>query len=381
MKIILAPDSFKGSLTSMQAISIIKKAVIKYFPYANIVELPIADGGEGTVEALVEALHGEYRDVVTMDPIGRKIKAVYGIVNGDTAVIETAAASGLPLLSSEEQNPLYTSTYGTGEIIKAVLDDGLRKFIIGIGGSATNDGGMGVATALGINFLDKNGNKLKPIGENLQSVRDIDFDGLDPRISDSDIVVMCDVQNPLTGSNGATYVYGRQKGADDIALDILERGMVNYADVVYEKLCMDNRNKEGAGAAGGLGFALSVFFNAKLKPGIEAVLDAVDFDNLVKDADLVITGEGSMDGQSIFGKVPVGIAKRCKRYDVPVSAIAGGMGRDAEKLYDIGIGSIMTTINGSMAVDEAMERAEELMYSAADRMLRFIRMGMDIRGI
>lgn len=378
MKIVLAPDSFKGTLSSLEVIQHVESVAHEHFPSLEIVKVPIADGGEGTVEALVLAAGGEYRIVQVTDPLGRKTKACYGVVNNKTAILEMAQASGLPLLSGNERDPMVTTTYGTGELIKAALDEGIRELIIGIGGSATNDGGLGAAQALGIRFLDKAGEEVGFGGQALSRVSSIDTKGLDPRIQECSITVICDVSNPLTGPAGATYTFGPQKGADAKKLEILEAGMKNYATVLAKHVGFDIENTAGAGAAGGLGAALLGFFGATLKSGIDTVLDFVQFDRLLEGADLVITGEGRIDGQSIFGKVPVGVAKRSKEKNVPVAAIVGSMGPDAQKVYMYGIDSIIPAVNGVMPLEEALSRSEELIRDAADRLFRLLKVGMKI---
>lgn len=379
MKFLFAPDSFKGTLSSLQVIQILERAARSHFQDLQVIRVPVADGGEGTIEALVTALGGEYRYEEVTGPLEEmRVKARYG-VSGNMAIIEMAQASGLPLLDKEKRNPLLTTTYGTGELIRAALDEGIREFIIGIGGSATNDGGMGMAQALGMAFLDDEGRNVGFGGRYLAKVRRIVPDGLDPRIRESKITVICDVSNPLTGPQGATAVYGPQKGATKEMLMILEEGMKNYAEVIRRLLEIDVDKIPGAGAAGGLGAALAGFLGAVLKPGIDTVMDLIRFDCLLEDVDLVVTGEGRIDGQSVFGKVPVGVARRCKGKNVPVVAISGIMGENAQAVYDYGISSIMTTVNRDMPLEEAMSRAEELLFDAADRMFRLIKAGMAIQ--
>lgn len=381
MKVLIAPDSFKGSLSSYEIIDIVERAVYKHFEDAEVIKLPIADGGEGTVEAIVTACAGMYCTEEVLDPLCRPITATYGIINGGrTAVIEMAEASGIMLLEEEEKNPLIATTYGTGQLIKAALDKGIRDIIIGIGGSATNDGGIGAAKAVGVKFLDAQGKEVGHGGRELENIKNIDISGLDPRLKDSSIKVICDVTNPLLGEDGATFVYGPQKGVREWELCKLEAGMRNYGALLKELAGEDVGEVAGAGAAGGLGVALLTFFGAHLAPGIDTILDIVNFEKLLEDVDLVITGEGNMDGQSIYGKVPVGIGRRCKKQNIPVLAIVGGMGDDAQKVYDYGIDSIMVTVNRSMSLDEAIERAEELLYDGIDRALRMIGMGMYIGG-
>lgn len=375
------PDSFKGTFSSLEVIEHLEEVARRHFSPLEVVKVPIADGGEGTVDALVMAAKGEYRMVEVMGPLpDMRVKAKYGIIHGKTAVIEMAQASGLPLVPAEKRDPLNATTYGTGEVIKAALDEGIRDFIIGIGGSATNDGGIGAAQALGVKFLDRSGKEVGFGGKYLQFIDRIIIDDIDPRIKESTITVICDVSNPLTGPHGATAVYGPQKGVTEENFDILESGMKNYERLIKETTGMDMSKVPGSGAAGGLGAALVAFFGAVLKPGIDTVLDYVKFDELIEGADLVITGEGRIDGQSVYGKVPVGIAKRCKHKGIKVVAIVGGMGPGAQKVYDYGIYSIMPTVNAPMSLDEAIDRAQELLKDAADRMFRFIKLGMELTG-
>jgi len=377
VKIILAPDSFKGTFSSLEVIQYLEEAAIRNLGQVDIIKVPIADGGEGTVDCLVAAANGEYRTVKVMGPLKQmRVEAKYGIINGKTAVIEMAQASGLPLVPVHKRDPLNATTYGTGQMIKAALDEGIRDFIIGIGGSATNDGGIGAAQALGVEFLDRDNHLIGFGGKELGRISRIVPDGIDPRIRESTITVICDVTNPLTGPNGATAVYGPQKGVDESSFDILETGMKNYERLIKEISGMDMSQIPGSGAAGGLGAALVAFFGAVLKPGIDTVLDYVDFDELLDGADFVVTGEGRIDGQSIYGKVPIGIAKRCMAKGIKVIAIVGGIGQKVEKVYDNGIYSIMPTVNAPMSLDEAMDRGEELLKDAADRMFKFIRLGM-----
>lgn len=380
MKIVLAPDSFKGSFSSLEVIEHLEEVARRHFSPLEVVKVPIADGGEGTVDALVTAAKGEYRTVEVMGPLPEmRVKAKYGIIHGKTAVIEMAQASGLPLIPTGKRDPLNATTYGTGELIRKALDEGIRDFIIGIGGSATNDGGIGAAQALGVKFLDRFGKEVGLGGKQLQHIEKIILDNIDPRIKESTITVICDVSNPLTGPHGATAVYGPQKGVTEKTFNILESGMKNYERLIKETTGMDMSKVPGSGAAGGLGAALVAFFGAVLKPGIDTILDYVRFEELIEGADLVITGEGRIDGQSLYGKVPVGIARRCKSKGVKVIAIVGGMGPGAQKVYDCGIASIMPIVNAPISLDEAIARSQELLKDAADRMFRFIKLGMELK--
>ncbi len=375
MKILFASDSFKGSLTSMQISNLLKQATSEIFPNAQTVSMSVADGGEGTMDSLVNSLGGTWKTVDVLGPLQENIKARYGILPEGKAIIEMAEASGLPLVPSDKRNPQKTTSYGTGMLIRDALESGITDITIAIGGSATNDGGMGAMQALGIKFLDENNNELTGCGENLSKVKNIDLDNSHHAVAKTNFTVMCDVTNPLLGNQGATYTFGRQKGADDTMLAELEYGMSIYANKIKSIIGKDISGKEGSGAAGGLGFALMAFLGAKLQSGIDVVLDLLDFDKKLKDVDLVITGEGRMDNQSAFGKVPSGIGKRCKKMGVPAVAIVGGLLSGYESIYNCGIESVTTTINGAMTIDEALANSEDLYLDAARRLLRMIRCG------
>ena len=376
MRFLFASDSFKGTISSEQSIRLLTEAAKKVFPDCETKGIPVADGGEGTVEAIVGATGGVIKKIKVHGPLMEEAEAFYGIFHENSAVIEMAAASGLPMVPFNLRNPLNTTTYGTGELINDALNNGIRKLAIAIGGSATNDGGMGAMRALGIRFLDASGNEIMGTGADLEKVSDIDISGLNPKVKEAEITVMCDVTNPLTGPDGATYTFGKQKGATPEIADRLEVGMKNYARVMRERLNIDVEMKPGAGAAGGLGAALCGFLNAVLKSGIDTVLDLIEFDKQLEGTDLVITGEGRIDWQSAFGKVPSGIGERCKKKGIPAVAIVGGMGNGAEKIFEFGVESIMSTINGAMDIEEACSRAEELYRSAAERTFRMIAVGM-----
>ena len=378
MKLLFVSDSFKGSLSSEQTIELLTKAAEEIFPNCSCGGMPVADGGEGTAQAVVQAVNGRIQEADVQGPLGEQAHAFYGQLDEKRAVLEMACASGLPLVPEKERNPEKTTTFGTGELIRHVLDDGYRDISIAIGGSATNDGGMGCMRALGVKFLDKSGKELQGCGEDLIHVAEIDISGLDPRILQSKITVMCDVTNPLCGKDGATWTFGKQKGADESMQERLEAGMQNYRDVIKRQFGIDLDQIPGAGAAGGLGAALLVFLHGELKSGIETVLELIDFDRKLEDVSLVVTGEGRTDWQSCFGKVVQGVGDHCKKKGVPAAALVGSMGPGAEKIYDHGICSIMTTVNGVMPLEEAMDHAEELYYAAALRLFRFIKTGMDI---
>lgn len=379
MKLLFASDSFKGSLTSEQTVKLLAKAAKEVFGDIEYSGVPVSDGGEGTVDAVVNAENGSKITVEVCGPLMRKVKAEYGRLDDNRAVIEMASASGLPLILREERNPLNTTTYGTGELIKNALDKGFRDLSIAIGGSATNDGGMGCVRALGVKFLDKDGNELQGFGSDLEKIASIDASGLDPRIKDTKITVMCDVTNPLTGKDGATYTFGAQKGATPEIQARLEAGMINYKNLIIRQFGIDPDEIKGSGAAGGLGTALLVFLHGEMRSGIETVLELIGFDQRLEGVDLCVTGEGRTDWQSCFGKVMQGVGEHAKAKGVPVLGLSGGMGKGAMDICNYGINSLMTTVNGPMEVTEAIERAEELYYEGAIRMFRFVKTGMDMR--
>ena len=378
MKFLFASDSFKGTLSSDQTIELLTKAAEEVFGSCETSGVPVADGGEGTTDAVVKARSGEIITVPVHGPLMEMEQGFYGRLSDTEAILEMAAASGLPMVPEEKRNPLNTTTYGTGELLKAALDAGYTEIAIAIGGSATNDGGMGFASALGIRFLDQDGNVLEGRGENLEKVAHIDMSGLDPAIQKAHFTVMCDVTNPLCGPNGATYTFGKQKGGTPEILDRLEKGMQNYRDVIIREFGINPDEIQGSGAAGGLGAALKVFLHSEMKSGIETVLDLIDFDARLEGVDLVVTGEGRTDWQSCFGKVMQGVGDRSAKHQVPVAALCGGLGPDYEKIYAHGISSIMTTVDGPMPLKEALDNASELYYKGAIRMFRFLQTGMQM---
>ncbi len=381
MNFLFASDSFKGSLSSDKINEILCETAKKIFPGCRCKGVFMADGGEGTVQAIMAETGGELRTINVKNPLFEDITAAYGCIGKSAAVIEMAAASGLPLIPQSKRNPLYTTSYGTGQLIADALERGIADITIALGGSATNDGGMGAMTALGVRFFDKDGTALPGTGESLERVWDIDLSNLHPCVKNTKFTIMCDVNNPLTGPDGVTLTFGAQKGGDNAALSRLEAGMTHYAKVLRNCLGTDVDRLPGAGAAGGLGAAFLAFLNGTLKSGIEAVLDLIHFDDLLKKTDFVITGEGRMDWQSVCGKVPYGVGMRCRAAGVPAAAIVGGMGTGAEKIYDCGVCSIMPITNGPMELDEALERAEELYRGAAERLFRLLKAGMDIQEV
>ncbi|MCD8018631.1 MAG: glycerate kinase [Clostridiales bacterium] len=379
MKLLFASDSFKGTLTSEQTIELLTKAAGEAFGECECGGVPVADGGEGTVDAVIHATKGEIISKQVHGPLMEPEDSYYGKLDDQRAVMEMAAASGLPMIPIDQRDPRKATSYGTGELLKDILDRGFTDVSIAIGGSATNDGGMGCVRALGVKFLDQEGNELEGRGSDLIKVAHIDVSGLDPRVKDVKFTAMCDVNNPLCGKDGATYTFGKQKGGTPEILDELELGMQNYRDVIIRELGINPDDMPGSGAAGGLGAALLVFLHAELKSGIETVLDLIDFDERLSGVDLVVTGEGQTDWQSCFGKVVQGVGSRCKKQGVPAAALVGSMGTGAEQIFDHGICSLMTTVNGVMPLQEALDNAEDLYYRGAVRMFRFIKTGMDMR--
>ncbi|OLQ55786.1 glycerate kinase [Bacillus licheniformis] len=366
MKIIIAPDSFKESLSALEAADAIERGFKSVFPGADYRKLPMADGGEGTVQSLVDATNGWIKEQIVKGPLGEPVEAFFGMLgDGKTAVIEMAAASGLHLVPVEKRNPLVTTTKGTGELITAALDAGAERLIIGIGGSATNDGGAGMIQALGGRLLDESGREIGSGCGALSQLASIDVSGLDPRIHHVKLEVACDVDNPLTGPRGASAVFGPQKGATDDMVRVLDQHLTHFADVAEKALGTTFRETEGAGAAGGLGWSLLAFLHADLKRGIDIVLEAVDFENEVQDADLVITGEGRIDSQTIYGKTPIGVAKAAKAYDVPVIGIAGSISRDSDAVYQHGIDALFSIVPGAVPLEDAFEHAVEYMERTA----------------
>ena len=379
MKFLFAPDSFKGSLTSKEIIALLTEQAEKVFPGCECVSVPMADGGEGTMEVLVDINNGKFVKVPVKGPLFEDVEAVYGVLDENTAIIEMAAASGLPMVPADKRDPLNTTTYGTGELIKHALDSGYRNIIIGVGGSATNDGGIGCMGALGVKFLDKDGKEVYLGGKGLADIASIDVSGLHPAVKDSTFTVMCDVTFPLRGPNGANYVFGPQKGADEPRLKALEAGMTNYVSVI-EKLTGEYiGDKPSTGAAGGLSAALMVFLKAKLQSGIDTVLQLSDFDKKLEGVDVVFSGEGRADHQSANGKVLYGVGTSAMKHGIPAVAIVGSMLPGAEALYDCGITSIIPTINGVMTLDDAIKNAKDLFSGAAYRALMLIKAGYGLK--
>ena len=371
MRFLFASDSFKGSLSSVKIAELLTRAAKEVFPDCSCDWVPMADGGEGTAEAVIMATGGEWVSVTVTGPLGEPVEAGYGLLPGGRCIIEMASASGLVLVDPSLRDPRNTSTFGTGELIAAALKAGCRDVTIAIGGSATNDGGMGCARALGVRFLDAQGAELEGKGGDLVKVARIDVSGLLPETRETNFTVMSDVDNPLLGPDGATFTFGPQKGAVPAIRDELEAGMANYAAVLRRDLGADT-DFPGAGAAGGLGAALKIFLNARMRSGSDAVLDLVGFDALLEKADLVVTGEGRIDWQSAHGKVVAGVGKRCRKAGRPCIAIVGGMGEKAEDMLSL-VDSIVPTVQGPCTLEFAMGHAEELYESAALRTFKLLK--------
>lgn len=381
MKLIFAPDSFKESLTALEICEILEQVTARHFPDAETICIPVADGGEGTVDALLRAMDGRRIRTQVTGPRFEPETAQWGLLSGGvTAVMEMAQASGLSYVPLPQRDPRRTTSLGTGEMIAEALRQGVRKILIGIGGSATNDGGIGMLQALGAVFTDAAGQPVPPVGGALASVAKADFSGLLPELRHTEITVICDVTNPLLGENGATWIYGPQKGATPEICAELETGMAHFAQVAAAAAGRDIASFPGAGAAGGLGAALGGVLGAQLRSGIDAVLDAVDFSAKLEGVSLAVTGEGRIDGQSVcFGKVPVGVAKRCAQRGIPTVAIVGGIGEGAEGLFQLCESTIQTTVSGPMSLQAAMSNAPALYEQAADRLFRAIKIGMHLK--
>lgn len=382
MKIVIAPDSYKESLSAPDVAKVIEKGFREIFPDARYVRVPLADGGEGTVEAMIAATQGkEYHARVT-GPLNVKVDAVWGLSgDGHTAFIEMAAASGLALVPHDQRDPLLTTSYGTGELISQALDHGAKNIVIGIGGSATNDAGVGMMQALGVRFLDRNGEDLSPGGGSLDQLERIDITGLDPRLADCTVRVACDVTNPLIGPQGASRIFGPQKGATEAMINTLDGNLEHYADIIARSFNIDVKQLPGTGAAGGMGAALKVFLNADLRRGIEVVTQALKLEEQIHDCTLVITGEGRLDSQSINGKVPIGVASIAKKYNKPVIAIAGSLHQDVDVVYQHGIDAIFSVLSAISTREEAFSGAPDNIYRTARNVAAMVKIGMSLGAI
>ena len=371
MKIVVAPDSFKGSLTAIEVSDAIEQGIREIFPEAEIVKIPMADGGDGTVQCLVNATGGEILREKVTDPLGDEVLASYGTL-GDkkTAVIEMAEASGLTLVPENKRNPLITTTYGTGQLIKAALDRGCRKMIIGIGGSATNDAGAGMVQALGAKLLDKDGEGIGFGGGELKKVLRIDTKYFDNRLSKTKVLIASDVSNPLCGPKGASRIYGPQKGATPEMTKELDESLAYFAEIIKRDLHKDVKDIPGAGAAGGLGASLIAFLNAELRPGIDIMIEIAKLEQAIKDADLVVTGEGKIDSQTIYGKAPIGVARIAKKYNIPVIAVAAIISDDADIVHQYGINTLIKISEPPMSLTEPKSKKVWLIKKSIKQFLK-----------
>ncbi len=361
MKILVAPNAFKEALSAREAGEAIKGGLLRALPNSDIIVLPIADGGDGTIEVLVEATDGQFIKKEVTGPLGERIIAEFGILgDGKTAIIEMARSSGLALVPKDKRNPAITTTYGVGELIREALDRGVKRVLVGIGGSATNDGGAGMAQALGARLLDKEGKELPFGGLALKELANIDMTNFHPLAKECEVIVMADVKNPLCGPEGASYVYGPQKGGTKELIEELDKALFNFAQIVKRDLGKDILNLPGSGAAGGLGGGLVAFLNAKLRPGIEVVLETLNIDEKLNEIDLVISGEGKIDGQTIFGKGPAGIAKKAKEKSIPVILLGGAVDEDAEILIKEGlVDALFSITRGPITLEESIKHTKE----------------------
>ncbi len=370
MKIVIAPNALKSSLTASAAAEAIATGIHDFDAEISVINVPVADGGDGIVDVLQGALGGELINCKVHDPLFREITANYSYVrSSNTAAIEMALASGLSLVSDSEKTPMDSTTLGTGELIKDAINRGARKIILGIGGSATNDGGMGVAAALGVKFYDRDNNALQPVGRELANINRIDISGILPELEDVEFEVACDVENPLTGVSGAAYVYARQKGGSPEEIEFLDKALQHYAQIIKDELKIEIQDIKGAGAAGGLGGGLIAFTGARLTKGIDLIFDAVSLEEKIKDADLVFTAEGQIDFQTKFGKAPAGVGNIAKKYNIPCIALAGSIGEKVEELRECGITSCFTICPGPVTLDTALNNASEYLSSTTKEIL------------
>ncbi|MDW1109605.1 glycerate kinase [Mannheimia haemolytica] len=371
MKIVIAPDSFKESLTALEVAQAIQQGFARVFPEAEYQLVPMADGGEGSVQSLVDATHGSLQKISVIAPLANEVEGFFGL-SGDqkTAFIEMAAASGLHLVPMEQRNPLVTTSYGTGQLIKAALDLGVEKIILGIGGSATNDGGVGMLQALGAKFLNAEQREIGFGGEALSQIQQIDLSGLDSRLKQVEFEVACDVDNPLCGERGASAIFGPQKGATAEMVKTLDHALLHFAETVKSQLGIEIAEKAGAGAAGGMGGGLLLLPNVTLRSGVQIILEATDLAEKLVDADLVVTGEGRMDAQSIAGKTPIGVAKVAKQFGKPVIAIVGSLKEDYPVVYQHGIDAVFPIIRQVSNLEAVLKSGKENLISTAENVAR-----------
>ena len=371
-KVVLIPDSFKGTMSSAEIISIMKERIEAYNPSCQTVSIPVADGGEGSVDAFLTALGGEKVRMKTKGPWNEEVDSFYGMLPDGTAVIEMAASAGLPQVG-DRKDPSHTTTYGVGELILAAARSGAKRLVIGLGGSATNDAGCGAAAACGVRFLDKDGRSFVPVGGTLGDIASIDLSGMDGKVKDMPITAMCDIDNPFYGPTGAAAIFGPQKGADEAMVADLDGKMKHLASVIEEQIGVDLQEIPGSGAAGGMGGGMKAFFGARMQMGIDAVLETTGFEKLAADADVVFTGEGKIDTQSLRGKVVIGVARKAKKMGIPVIAVVGDIGDDIEAAYGEGVTGIFSTNRVAVPYKEARLRAKSDMKLTMDNILRFMK--------
>ena len=370
-KILLSPQEFKESLSGYEVASAMKEGILRVDPLVNIEISPVADGGDGTLKTMVDVTNGNIVEETVENPLGDQIQAEWGkLGTSQTAVIEMARASGLALLKENEKSALKTTTYGTGQLFKSALDQGIKKFILAIGGSATNDGGAGFATAIGARLLDKNNNAIYPSGENLSLIDKIDLSNLDQRIKDIEVQVACDVNNPLCGETGASAIFGPQKGASNNDIDILDRNLLHWSELIRNQMGKDVKDIPGAGAAGGLGAGLMAFVNAELALGADIVLNTLDYDKKLKDIDLVIVGEGQTDKSTQYNKSPVAVSTRAKKLGIPVICISGSLGEGYKECTNQGIDSFFSIVNKPMELEFALNNAYDLISSSTEEIYK-----------
>ncbi len=378
-KAILIPDSFKGTLSSIEICTIISEKINKHFPHCHVVSIPVADGGEGSVDCFLSALGGEKIFETVSSPYFEDMESFYGLIE-DTAVIEMASCAGLPLVE-DRKNPSLTTTYGVGQLIMAAAKKGCKKIIVGLGGSSTNDGGCGAAAAVGVKFYDKKGNEFIPVGKTLIDIDRIDLSHRAKELDNIEIITMCDIDNPMYGPAGAAYIFGPQKGADEKMILELDKGLKNLCDVIEKETGKNLKDYPGSGAAGAMGAGMIAFFDSILKMGIETVLDTVKFDEIIEDADMIFTGEGRIDTQSLRGKVVIGVGKRAKNKDIPVTVIAGGAANNIDDAYDMGVTSIFTINRLPEDFEISRHKSKENLEATIDNILRLIKSVYMERGV
>jgi len=380
MKIVIAPQAFKGSLSALSAARAIARGVLASDPTTETALVPVADGGDGTLNALIDSTNGRIFKSIVTGPLGFSVESEWGVMgDGKTAVIEMAQASGLVLVPPKGRNPLNTTTRGTGQLIKEALDKGYLRIIVGLGGSATNDGGAGMASALGVQFLDREGKSLADGGAALSELCHIDLSAIHPGLKSAEIIGATDVTNPLCGPTGASAVYGPQKGATIDIINRLDAALKHFATITKSEMGMDVLDEPGSGAAGGMGAGLLAFANAELRSGIDMVCDVLEFEKHIEGAALVITGEGRSDASTVYDKAPMGVARKAKVHNVPTVVLAGSLGKGYEELYHHDISAVVCISDGPMAFDRSLSRTEELLEAAADRTMRLLRLGVTMR--